>query len=225
MNIIKIFAILGLLFVSQGFSEEKEMTWEEYTAELAKHVQREKDAQAKITALEADVTALQSDVDAAKQKLVDIWNEMLQFAGITQEEYDAFVQGISDFISNVRGFESQFGDAFKEWKAALSQADTDFQGIKANKIAAFPRLDNQIASAESALSESYEAYKLASANSQPTEYEVRLIPERRDCLWRIAEYEEIYGDPFKWPTIYSANKQLIKDPDLIYPGQVFSIPR
>ena len=55
-------------------------------------------------------------------------------------------------------------------------------------------------------------------------YTVRLIPKRRDCLWRIAEYKFIYGDPWKWPIIYKANKDQIKDPDLIYPGQVFDIP-
>lgn len=55
-------------------------------------------------------------------------------------------------------------------------------------------------------------------------YTVRLIPQRRDCLWRIAEYDYIYKDPFKWPRIYKANKHQIKNPDLIYPDQVFDIP-
>ncbi|MDD5065879.1 MAG: DUF4398 domain-containing protein [bacterium] len=57
-----------------------------------------------------------------------------------------------------------------------------------------------------------------------TSYTVRYIPERRDCLWRIAEYDYIYNNPWKWPVIYKANKNRIKDPDLIYPGQKFSIP-
>lgn len=55
-------------------------------------------------------------------------------------------------------------------------------------------------------------------------YTVKLIPERRDCLWRIAEYDSIYGDPTKWTRIYKANKSQIKNPDLIFPGQVFDIP-
>jgi hypothetical protein len=46
-----------------------------------------------------------------------------------------------------------------------------------------------------------------------------------ECLWWIAEYEEIYNDPFMWPLIYKANRDQINDPDLIYPGQVFYIPR
>ncbi len=46
-----------------------------------------------------------------------------------------------------------------------------------------------------------------------------------ECLWWIAEYEDVYGDPFQWPLIYKANRDQIKDPDLIYPDQVFEIPR
>lgn len=55
-------------------------------------------------------------------------------------------------------------------------------------------------------------------------YKVRLIPEARDCLWRIASYSHIYGDAKMWPKIWKANKHLIVDPDLIYPGQKFAIP-
>ncbi len=43
-----------------------------------------------------------------------------------------------------------------------------------------------------------------------------------DSLSRIAKRE--YGDSNKWRTIYEANKDLIKDPNLIYPGQELKIP-
>jgi nucleoid-associated protein YgaU len=55
-------------------------------------------------------------------------------------------------------------------------------------------------------------------------YTVRLIPDRRDCLWRIAEYKDIYGDPYKWPNIWRRNRKLIQNPDLIYPGWQLVIP-
>ena len=48
---------------------------------------------------------------------------------------------------------------------------------------------------------------------------------RGDCLWNIAKKEYIYNDPFQWPRIYEANKDKIKDPDLIYPKQEFQIIR
>ena len=46
-----------------------------------------------------------------------------------------------------------------------------------------------------------------------------------ECLWKIAEYAQVYNDPFMWPLIYKANRDQIKDPDLIYPGQQFQLPR
>ncbi|HET6487608.1 MAG TPA: chitobiase/beta-hexosaminidase C-terminal domain-containing protein, partial [Spirochaetia bacterium] len=55
-------------------------------------------------------------------------------------------------------------------------------------------------------------------------YTVRLIPDRRDCLWRISEYKEIYGDPYLWPVIWRRNRKLIQNPDLIYPGWQLVIP-
>ncbi len=55
-------------------------------------------------------------------------------------------------------------------------------------------------------------------------YKVRLILPIRDCLWRIANYKYVYNNAALWPKIWKANKKLIKDPDLIYPGQVFVIP-
>lgn len=61
----------------------------------------------------------------------------------------------------------------------------------------------------------------------PKYYTVRLIPARRDCLWRIAEYPFIYNNPFKWPVLYEANKKTFRDPNnpnLIFPGQVLEVP-
>ena len=48
---------------------------------------------------------------------------------------------------------------------------------------------------------------------------------RGEFLWKIASYPEVYGNGNKWPLIYRANKDKIKDPNLIYPNQIFEIPR
>ena len=41
-------------------------------------------------------------------------------------------------------------------------------------------------------------------------------------LWRIAQRS--YGEGLRYTEIYQANRKQIRDPDLIYPGQVFAIP-
>lgn len=46
-----------------------------------------------------------------------------------------------------------------------------------------------------------------------------------DNLWDISKKPSIYDDPYQWPLIYKANQGQIRDADLIYPGQVFTITR
>jgi nucleoid-associated protein YgaU len=56
-----------------------------------------------------------------------------------------------------------------------------------------------------------------------TEVEVRSYTVvAGDSLSKIAKRE--YGDAQKWRQIYEANRDQIKDPDLIHPGQVLTIP-
>lgn len=45
---------------------------------------------------------------------------------------------------------------------------------------------------------------------------------RGDCLWNIAK--KYYGNGSKYTVIYNANRDKIKNPNLIYPGQVLTIP-
>jgi len=47
--------------------------------------------------------------------------------------------------------------------------------------------------------------------------------ERGNSLWWIAQ--RMYGKGFRYTAIYSANRDRIHDPNLIYPGQVFKVPK
>lgn len=46
-----------------------------------------------------------------------------------------------------------------------------------------------------------------------------------DNLWDISGKSDVYGNPYEWPLIYKKNQDKIKDADLIYPGQEFSIDK
>ena len=55
----------------------------------------------------------------------------------------------------------------------------------------------------------------------PTSYTVR----RGETLPQISARTEIYNDSSLWPIIYRANRDQIRDPKRLWPGQVFVIPR
>jgi nucleoid-associated protein YgaU len=46
-----------------------------------------------------------------------------------------------------------------------------------------------------------------------------------ETLWTIAARRDIYADALLWPILYQSNRDQIKDPRQIYPGQKLTIPR
>ena len=70
------------------------------------------------------------------------------------------------------------------------------------------------------------------ASGKPTSHTV----VKGECLWRIAESDQIYDDPFEWPLIYSDNRENIdktahqhgfrtQEENWIFPEQQLAIPR
>jgi nucleoid-associated protein YgaU len=50
----------------------------------------------------------------------------------------------------------------------------------------------------------------------------RVIVQPGHSLWRISR--QVYGRGLRYTTIYAANRDQIRSPSLIYPGQVFNLP-
>ena len=50
----------------------------------------------------------------------------------------------------------------------------------------------------------------------------RVVVQPGNSLWRIAR--RVYGAGVRYTVIYQANRDMIRDPDLIYPGQIFVLP-
>jgi nucleoid-associated protein YgaU len=61
-----------------------------------------------------------------------------------------------------------------------------------------------------------------SSSTAPADQPKTYTVQAGDNLTRIAR--QVYGDGNKWKTIYEANKDKIKNPDLIHPGEVLTLP-
>jgi nucleoid-associated protein YgaU len=51
----------------------------------------------------------------------------------------------------------------------------------------------------------------------------QVVVQPGNSLWRLAR--RTYGDGLRFSVIYEANKERVRDPDLIYPGQVLVVPQ
>jgi nucleoid-associated protein YgaU len=115
--------------------------------------------------------------------------------------------------ASVGGEWRDIGKILKKAKAALKKGDAATCVKLANKA----RRQGELGYAQALAERAAAGTEAAAADS----YSV----QKGDNLWNISGKGSIYGDPYQWPLIYKANRDQIKDADLIYPGQDLSIDR
>ncbi|GIX46808.1 MAG: hypothetical protein KatS3mg131_1019 [Candidatus Tectimicrobiota bacterium] len=145
---------------------------------------------------EARIAQVTADIEAARQAI-----HAAEVAGATAQE-----------LAPARSALANAEAALQQARDLLAQGDPE---------RALERLSLAASDARTARDMANEAGVAAAARAKPTRYTV----VRGDTLWGISASEPIYANPFMWPLIYKANRDQIRDPDLIYPKQVFAIPR
>jgi nucleoid-associated protein YgaU len=53
--------------------------------------------------------------------------------------------------------------------------------------------------------------------------DAQIVVQPGNSLWRLAR--RTYGEGLQYSVIYEANKDRVRDPDLIYPGQILTVPQ
>lgn len=102
------------------------------------------------------------------------------------------------------------------WKQALHGLDAGRYTLRVDEIDVDGNVTSRV---ESPFQREYpEDVREAKLNPAPT-YTV----QPGNSLWVIATGR--YGDGLKYHQIFAANQDQIRDPDLIYPGQVFALPK
>jgi len=171
--------------------------------------------------IQAKEMLLQSRIDNAREELKETENMDKEFA---HEKNLA----IASSLLNESETELKAGRYGRSEEAA-DEAETMIAAIKNSLLTAAEEKEEKV---KTALEEKEKVGETAEGTSEKTAEE-KPAPEERtyvvqwrkkntDCLWRISL--KVYNDASFWPAIYIANKDQIKDPDLIFPGQKFKIP-
>ena len=189
-----VFALFFLVPVL-GLAQEK-LTEEQAQAELATVKENLTQAEAKIASLESEISALKSDIAALESKRSELETKLAELKESWKKcQYGRYKVIDGDWLSKIASMRNIYSDG-KKWPMIY---EVNKDKIKnANLI--YPNWVLLI----------------------PTLENYKVVPG--DCLWLIASYLSIYSDAKKWPEIYEANKDKVKDPDLIYPKQEFVVP-
>ena len=192
---------LLLVFSVNLFAQEEEMTSDEWEAEMAR-LNSEK------ASLQQEIQTLQSDINNLKSTNIksyeDCMDELYQMVGATKADVDNFRRAVAELNGKIQR---------KEGPKADRQKDLD--ALKMNKISALPEFFDKV---HNQMQNALDAWVEA-----PTSINYTVV--KGDCLWNIAKKPDIYANGFAWPNIYKANRDKIKNPDLIFPKQQFTIPQ
>ena len=218
---ISFISLLLLMFTLGAFAQQysydyKNMKMDEYNVELSKWQSREADAKAAIADLEAKIADMEQKITATNAQKDECWAGVYDMLGTDKAGYDDFVAQCKALENDLSGFVNLSPqdiyarqDELEAYKARLAELRKDKRSAGPDPFEILNRCDSLIRQAEG---------KLNSVGSK------RYTVLNGDYLWKIAKKPETYSDPYAWIRIYTANRTQIKNPDLIYPNQVFEIP-
>jgi nucleoid-associated protein YgaU len=145
----------------------------------------------------------------------------------------SFFKGVGEKIFGKS--EQEASEKTPELKASALLAHVQGLGLAFNSLTVRVNADTVTIQGETATQADAEKIALAVGNVEGVEaVDNQMVvaepaPEARyhtvvsgDSLSKIAKV--MYGDAMKYPVIFEANKPMLKDVDLIYPGQVLRIP-
>jgi len=195
-------------------------------------------------AVEADAEEESSLTQSIRNN--DYYQESLRLAGLAQETYNYGDYDASAGFAEEAIYYAQLSDEYvanqliEEAERLLSWADANniatrypYDYNESRSYYEISILARAIENWNEAINAAIETIEILSAiesnraPSLPSQYTVRTWAAVRDCLWNIAGYPWVYGEPRMWPTLYEANKSKLPDPDnphWIEPGMILDIP-
>lgn len=208
------FMTVGLANV---FAQEK-MTMEEYNAQLAEWQNRETVAKEAITKTEGEIEALKKEIAAVDEETNKEWQEIYALIGTDEAGVREYMSALENLEGEVDALSRLSPDELYQRKKEIDEIEAKLAEYEKSKVSALTKAQNKIADVKGKIAQ---LRATLDAARKWDEY----VVVKGDYLWKIAKKDDIYGDPYQWIRIYTKNRDLIKNPDLIYPDWNLKIQR
>ncbi len=213
-----LYAVLALVFVVGSVSAQ-EMTAEEWQAEMNRYTQLRDEMSATVNSTKEQIASMKSQSTALDDNIKKCMDELYALVGSNATEAAAYRAEIAAAEARANGL-MRLSDA--DLMARSSEVDAleaDVKTLWGNKLNVIPEFYDRL----TALNEKIASMRNTLAGSAKV-YTVGTWSRDRDCLWNISKKKDIYDNAWMWPKIWQGNRDQIKDPDIIHPGQKLKIP-
>ncbi|HDL18532.1 MAG TPA: LysM peptidoglycan-binding domain-containing protein [Bacteroidetes bacterium] len=214
--LVSVLAVLLLASISFG-QEAGKIRMDAYRIQLADWQKREADARTKIDQLQKDIEGLNREIAGLTTDVDNEWTSIYQMLGADKAAVDTYRRNLDDLESQVDGLSALSSEELFQRRDEIKTIEEKLAGMKKNKIYLLSEMQDKVATIEGKL--------MRLKNKLPKSIYDNYTVLHGDYLWRISKKPDIYSDPMQWMKIYTYNREMIKNPDLIYPDWILKIPR
>ena len=216
LTVVLLVAAFGAGLVAQELTKDD---WQKQVTELTA---KRNDLKNRLSTLETEINNLKKQ-DADKAAAVKTCqDELAALIGAEDAPYAANLDKIDSQLNELSRLSNQ--DLFAR-RAELDAIQKMIDDAKANRLSALPKYADRVKDQQSRLDALKRTLQQVIESGQAMQtYTVGTWAKDRDCLWNIAKKPKVYDNAFLWPKIWQGNRDQIKNPDVIQPGQKLKVP-
>jgi nucleoid-associated protein YgaU len=225
-------------------------TLEAENADLRKQID---ETQGQIDAVWAEIYAMlgtdKSGVESYRAELNDIGAKLDELSALSAEDLLARKDEIKDLQNRLAAAKSSKIAILTEFEKKIAEIDAKLAGLSTKLMGVYDQYTVvkgdylwKIAKKPDIYGDAYQWIRIYCVNRDQIKNPDKIEPEqilniqrtlgqnqylvvKGDYLKKIAGSPDVLGDPTQWTKVYEANKDIVSDPNKIYPWQVLSIPK
>ena len=211
--------VLIILIFAMAYSsfaqEERKIKLEEYQALLAQWQQREADAKQKIAIEDSIIMELKNRYKLTEAEMIKVQQEIYDLLGVYEADMENYNKELAAVENQLSALKALTPELLYQRKDEIEALGKKIDQLKQNPMSNLQENKQKVDKYDNSIK------SLVVAVPKPKKETYTVL--RGDNLWKIAKKPEVYNDPYKWPRIWSANAESIKDPNVIYPDQMLNI--
>ncbi len=196
---------------------DAKLTKKQAEIRIGEFMERVRILKSEIDATNAESKNVEMQITTETNNLKMCNDALYALIGATMADVNAFRERLGRLEAKVRQMQRMSDADLVARQNEVDELENELNSLKGSKISLLPEFFDKIVGLDRDIKGLRRTKKIEG-------YTVGTWAEDRDCLWNIAGKSTIYSDPFKWPKIWQANTGQIRNPDIIYPGQVLVIP-
>jgi len=212
-------AVFVTSFAVMNLEAEDRMTRDEWEQQMAEFTQQRDELRQRLDALEADVDELNNQIASKRAEYNECREEILAMVGATEAQIRSLVERIQQLENQVSALERLSDQDLLTRRGEVDEVKEAVSELKGNRQTAHPDVYDRLMALDERVNNLYDRLE-----RMVVTYTVGTWSRDRDCLWNIAKKGDIYDNAWLWPRIWQANRDKIRDPDIIHPGQRLQVP-